>query len=41
LDNVAKQTQVKHLENQIGRMVSALYGLTDEEIKIIEERFKN
>lgn len=32
-----KQTQVKALEKQIDQLVYKLYGLTEEEIKIIEE----
>jgi len=36
LDNPAKQAQVREYEKQIDRMVYALYGLTEEEIKIVE-----
>lgn len=36
LDNSAKQVQVKEYERQIDRMVYELYGLTEEEIKIVE-----
>lgn len=36
----AKQTQVKEYERQIDRMVYELYGLTDEEIKIVERETK-
>jgi len=36
LDNPAKQAKVKKLEKQIDQMVYKLYGLTDEEIKIVE-----
>jgi len=31
-----KQAKVKEYERQIDQMVSKLYGLTDEEIKIVE-----
>jgi hypothetical protein len=34
--NPSKQTQVKEYEKQIDQMVYDLYGLTDEEIKIVE-----
>jgi 2,3-bisphosphoglycerate-independent phosphoglycerate mutase len=34
----SKQAKVKELEKQIDQMVYALYGLTDEEIAIIENR---
>jgi hypothetical protein len=36
LQNSAKQAQVKEYERQIDQMVYELYGLTEEEIKIIE-----
>ena len=36
LQNPAKQAQVKEYEKQIDRMVYELYGLTEEEIKIVE-----
>lgn len=36
----AKQAQVKEYERQIDRMVYELYGLTDEEIKIVEGETK-
>lgn len=36
LQNPAKQAQVKEYERQIDQMVYDLYGLTDEEIKIVE-----
>jgi hypothetical protein len=29
--------QIKYLENKLDKLVCQLYGLTDEEIKIIEE----
>lgn len=35
-ENSAKQTRVKEYEQQIDQMVYKLYGLTDEEIKIVE-----
>jgi len=37
LQNSTKQAQVKEYEKQIDQMVYDLYGLTKEEIKIIEE----
>ena len=40
LQNPAKQTQVKQYERQIDRMVYELYGLTEEEIKIVEGEAK-
>jgi hypothetical protein len=40
LQNPAKQAQVKQYEKQIDRMVYELYGLTDEEIKIVEGEAK-
>ena len=33
----AKQAKVKEYERQIDQMVYKLYGLTDEEIRIVEE----
>jgi len=36
LQNPAKQAQVKDYEKQIDQMVYELYGLTEEEIKIVE-----
>ncbi len=36
MQNPAKQAQVKEYERQIDRMVYKLYGLTEEEIKIVE-----
>jgi len=36
LDNPASQSKVKELEKQIDQMVYKLYGLTDEEIAIVE-----
>lgn len=38
LDNPTKQAQVKEYERQIDQMVYELYGLTEEEIKIIESK---
>ncbi len=35
-DNSAKQTKVHNYEHQIDQMVYDLYGLTEEEIKIVE-----
>lgn len=31
-----KQAQIKELEKEIDQLVYKLYGLTDEEIKIVE-----
>ncbi|MDO8675349.1 MAG: Eco57I restriction-modification methylase domain-containing protein [Candidatus Omnitrophota bacterium] len=36
-DNKQTQDKIKEYERQIDQMVYALYGLTDEEIKIVEE----
>ena len=36
LQNPAKQAQVKEYEKQIDQMVYKLYGMTEEEIKIVE-----
>ena len=37
LQNLTKRTQVKEYERQIDQMVYELYGLTEEEIRIVEE----
>ena len=37
LENPTKQAQVKSLEREIDQLVYKLYGLTDDEIRIIEE----
>jgi len=37
LDNPSKQAKVRELERQIDQMVYKLYGLTEEEIKIVEK----
>ncbi|HOK41262.1 MAG TPA: hypothetical protein PLD27_09530 [bacterium] len=37
LQNETKKLQVKEIERQIDQMVYKLYGLTPEEIKIVEE----
>jgi len=37
LQNPEKQTQVKALEQEIDQLVDSLYGLTEEEIRIVEE----
>jgi len=37
LENPQKQAKVKEYERQIDQMVYKLYGLTDEEIKIVEQ----
>jgi hypothetical protein len=36
LENPQKQAKVKELEKEIDRLVYELYGLTDDEIKIVE-----
>jgi len=36
LENSKKQAEVKELENQIDRLVYKLYGLTEEEIKMLD-----
>lgn len=36
MQSEAKQKKVKKYEHQIDEMVYKLYGLTDEEIKIVE-----
>ena len=36
LQNQSKQAKVKQYEKKIDRMVYELYGLTEEEIKIVE-----
>jgi hypothetical protein len=41
LKNPAKQAQVKEYEKQIDRMVYELYGLTEDEIKIVEGANEN
>ena len=35
-DNATKQAKVREYEKQIDQLVYQLYGLTDEEIKIVE-----
>ena len=40
LDNPSKQAQVKEYEKQINQMVYKLYGLTEEEIRIVEGKTK-
>lgn len=40
LQNPQKQTQVKEYERQIDQLVYKLYGLTEEEIKIVETSVK-
>ncbi|MEW6619510.1 MAG: hypothetical protein AB1422_09310 [bacterium] len=40
LQNSEKQAQVKEYENQIDQMVYQLYGLTEDEIKIVEGNAK-
>ncbi|MDD4989692.1 MAG: hypothetical protein PHW31_00030 [Candidatus Pacebacteria bacterium] len=41
LEDSAKQAKVKEYERQINQMVYKLYGLTPEEIKIVENSSKN
>ena len=36
LDNLTKQARVKEYERQIDQIVYKLYGLTEEEIRIVE-----
>ena len=36
LENSAKQIKVKALEREIDRLIYQLYGLTEEEIRIVE-----
>jgi hypothetical protein len=40
ISNPAKQAKVKELENQIDKMVYELYGLTEEEIAVVEGKTK-
>jgi hypothetical protein len=40
LNNETKQAKVKKLESQIGQMVYELYGLTPEEIAVVEGSIK-
>jgi len=40
LFNLKKQAKVKEYERQIDQLVYELYGLTEEEIKIVEEEAK-
>ena len=40
LDNPNKQAKVKEYERQIDQLVYKFYGLTDEEIKLIESEGK-
>jgi type I restriction-modification system DNA methylase subunit len=40
LSNITMQTKVRELENQIDQMVYELYGLTEEEIEVVNETFK-
>ena len=35
--NIGKQEEVISIQNEIDKLVYQLYGLTDEEIKIVEE----
>jgi len=37
LENPAKKEEVKEYEKQIDQMVYKLYGLTKEEIRIVEQ----
>ncbi len=36
-ENFTKQAKVKEYEHQIDQMVYKLYGLTDEEIRVVEK----
>ena len=40
LENPQKQAKVKEYQRQIDELVYNLYGLTEEEIKIVEEFYK-
>jgi len=40
LENPEKQAKVKEYECQIDQLVYKLYDLTEEEIKIIEEKIR-
>jgi len=40
LENPAKRAEVKKYEEQIDRLIYQLYGLTEEEIKIVEGKNK-
>jgi len=40
LENSDKQAKVKEYEHQIDQLVYNLYGLTDDEIKIVEKNTK-
>jgi type I restriction-modification system DNA methylase subunit len=40
LENPEKQRQVQELEQKIDELVYKLYGLNEEEIRIVEERFR-
>ncbi|MEM0203163.1 MAG: hypothetical protein QXO16_04175 [Archaeoglobaceae archaeon] len=40
LENPQKQQRVKELEREIDQLVYKLYGLTEEEIKIIEREVR-
>jgi len=40
MNHNTKQAKVKELKHQIDQMVYKLYGLTDEEIKIVENFHK-
>jgi hypothetical protein len=40
MQNQSKQVKAKEYEKEIDRMVYELYGLTAEEIKIVEGSFK-
>ena len=39
--NIGKQEEVISIQNEIDKIVYQLYGLTDDEIKIVEESLKN
>ena len=41
LENPEKQAKVKEYERQIDQLVYELYGLTEEEIKIVEGTFRD
>ena len=41
LNNLEKQKIVKEYEHQIDQMVYKIYGLTEEEIKMVENLYNN
>lgn len=37
-ENIQKQMKVRNIENQIDKLIYKLYGLTEDEIKIVEAK---